>query len=44
VTQSDLAAARGIYRKAGYRIVKTESHRSFGHDLVAETWALDLAA
>lgn len=42
-TQADLAAARGIYRKAGYRIVATEPHHSFGHDLIAETWELDLA-
>jgi ribosomal protein S18 acetylase RimI-like enzyme len=42
-TQSDLAAARGIYRKTGYRVVRSEPHRSFGHDLVAETWELTLA-
>jgi DNA-binding MarR family transcriptional regulator/N-acetylglutamate synthase-like GNAT family acetyltransferase len=41
-TQSVLYAARGIYRKAGFRLVHQEKHHSFGHDLVAETWELDL--
>jgi GNAT superfamily N-acetyltransferase len=41
-TQSILLAARGIYRAAGYRLVGTEPHRSFGHDLVGEVWELEL--
>jgi DNA-binding MarR family transcriptional regulator/GNAT superfamily N-acetyltransferase len=41
-TQSILHAARGIYKKAGFEIVKEEHHRSFGKDLTAETWELDL--
>lgn len=41
-TNSVLTAARGIYAKAGYRLVKTEPHTSFGHDLVGETWELAL--
>ena len=41
-TNSVLTAARGIYQKAGYRLVATEAHHSFGHDLVGETWELDL--
>ncbi len=41
-TNSVLLAARGIYAKAGYRLVKSEPHRSFGHDLVGETWELPL--
>lgn len=41
-TNSVLLAARGIYAKAGYRFVKSEPHRSFGHDLVGETWELSL--
>ena len=41
-TNSVLLAARSIYEKAGYRLVKSESHHSFGHDLVGETWILDL--
>jgi GNAT superfamily N-acetyltransferase len=41
-TQSNLVAARHIYERAGFRLVAEESHHSFGHDLVAETWELDL--
>lgn len=41
-TQSMLLAARGIYQNAGFRHVATEPHRSFGHDLIGETWELDL--
>lgn len=41
-TQSVLHAARKIYQRAGYTLVKEEPHHSFGHDLVAETWDLDL--
>ena len=41
-TNSDLLAARGIYRKAGYGLVHSEPHHSFGHDLVGETWELAL--
>ena len=43
-TNSNLLAARGIYAKAGYRLISTEVHRSFGHDLVGEVWELDLPA
>jgi ribosomal protein S18 acetylase RimI-like enzyme len=41
-TQSILAAARGIYRKSGFRLVKRERHESFGHKLTGETWDLSL--
>jgi DNA-binding MarR family transcriptional regulator/N-acetylglutamate synthase-like GNAT family acetyltransferase len=41
-TQSNLAAARAIYRKAGFRRVKTERHASFGVPLVGEYWSLRL--
>lgn len=41
-TNSILAAARGIYEKAGFRLVASEPHRSFGHDLIGETWDLTL--
>jgi DNA-binding MarR family transcriptional regulator/GNAT superfamily N-acetyltransferase len=41
-TQSSLHAARRIYEKAGFRLVKEEPHHSWGHDLVAETWDLTL--
>ena len=39
-TNSVLTAARRIYAKAGFRLVAKERHRSFGHDLVGETWEL----
>lgn len=41
-TQSHLSAARGIYKKAGFRLTHKQPHRSFSRDLVAETWELDL--
>ncbi len=41
-TNDILSAARELYRQAGFRLVETEPHRSFGHDLVGEYWALDL--
>ncbi len=41
-TQRELVAAREIYRKAGFTLVKEEPHHSFGHDLVGETWELAL--
>ena len=41
-TNSVLLAARGIYEKAGYKLVKSEKHESFGQHLVGETWELDL--
>jgi len=41
-TQSTLLAARAIYAKAGYTLVASEPHHSFGADLVGEVWQLDL--
>jgi GNAT superfamily N-acetyltransferase len=41
-TQSELAAARAIYVKAGFRLVRREEHRSFGKRLIGEYWELDL--
>jgi len=37
-TQSELLAARRIYEQRGFRRIAQEHHRSFGRDLVAETW------
>ncbi|HMB33441.1 MAG TPA: bifunctional helix-turn-helix transcriptional regulator/GNAT family N-acetyltransferase [Methylomirabilota bacterium] len=42
-TNSVLRAARRIYEKAGFRLVHQERHRSFGHDLVGETWERELS-
>jgi DNA-binding MarR family transcriptional regulator/GNAT superfamily N-acetyltransferase len=41
-TNSILISARRIYEAAGYRLVKSEPHHSFGQDLVGETWELEL--
>ncbi|WP_322514360.1 helix-turn-helix domain-containing GNAT family N-acetyltransferase [Rhodopseudomonas palustris] len=41
-TQSILVAARKIYQDAGFVLVATEPHRSFGPDLIGETWELTL--
>jgi DNA-binding MarR family transcriptional regulator/N-acetylglutamate synthase-like GNAT family acetyltransferase len=41
-TQSILVAARKIYQQAGFALVATEPHRSFGQSLIGETWELTL--
>ena len=41
-TNANLLAARGIYAKQGYKLIKSEPHHSFGHDLVGEIWELAL--
>ena len=43
-TNSILVAARRIYQASGFKLVASEPHHSFGHDLVGETWDLDLSA
>jgi ribosomal protein S18 acetylase RimI-like enzyme len=43
-TQENLTAARRLYSEAGFRKTVEEAHNSFGHDLVAETWELELHA
>ena len=41
-TQSILVAARRIYQDAGFVLVTAEPHRSFGQDLIGETWEREL--
>jgi GNAT superfamily N-acetyltransferase len=41
-TQSILVAARKIYQDAGFVLVASEPHRSFGQSLIGETWELEL--
>lgn len=41
-TQSILVAARRIYQDAGFVLVASEPHRSFGQSLIGETWELKL--
>jgi DNA-binding MarR family transcriptional regulator/GNAT superfamily N-acetyltransferase len=41
-TNSCLLAARGIYAKRGFQLVKSEPHESYGQQLVGETWELKL--
>jgi DNA-binding MarR family transcriptional regulator/N-acetylglutamate synthase-like GNAT family acetyltransferase len=42
-TQDNLDAARHLYAMAGFRRTSAKAHRSFGKDLVAETWSLRLS-
>lgn len=37
-TQSNLLGARRIYERAGYKIMSSNAHTSFGASLVAEDW------
>jgi len=41
-TQSELHAARHLYKQAGFRLVETRKHRDFGNMSVAEIWDLSL--
>jgi DNA-binding MarR family transcriptional regulator/ribosomal protein S18 acetylase RimI-like enzyme len=41
-TQENLTAARHLYEQAGFTRTAREPHRSFGHDLIGETWQLEL--
>jgi DNA-binding MarR family transcriptional regulator/GNAT superfamily N-acetyltransferase len=41
-TQSSLVAARGIYKSAGFQLVKQWPVKQFGHKMTSETWDLKL--
>ncbi|MFJ9133791.1 hypothetical protein ACIRRT_12040 [Streptomyces sp. NPDC102256] len=41
-TNGVLAPARRIYERFGFTLTGQEPHHSFGHDLVGQTWTLDL--
>ncbi|MGA7433026.1 MAG: helix-turn-helix domain-containing GNAT family N-acetyltransferase [Xanthobacteraceae bacterium] len=41
-THSVLKAARHIYQKAGFKLIRSEKHKSWGQPVVSEHWDLDL--
>ncbi|HEV2674308.1 MAG TPA: helix-turn-helix domain-containing GNAT family N-acetyltransferase [Aliidongia sp.] len=41
-TNDVLTAARAIYDRAGFHLIASEPHHSFGKDLVGENWELEL--
>lgn len=41
-TNDVLVSARRIYQAAGFKLVAQDKHRSFGKDLVGQTWELEL--
>jgi len=42
-TNDVLVSARRIYEAFGFALVEQEAHHSFGHDLVGQTWTLELS-
>ncbi|MGH3348129.1 MAG: GNAT family N-acetyltransferase [Nocardioides sp.] len=43
-TNDVLVSARRIYEAFGFVLTEEERHHSFGHDLVGQSWQLDLGA
>lgn len=41
-TNDVLVSARRIYEAAGFELVGSQTHHSFGHDLVGQNWSRDL--
>ena len=41
-THSVLSAARHIYQKAGFTLMRSEEHRSWGQPVVSEHWDMKL--
>jgi hypothetical protein len=41
-TNDVLTSARHIYQRAGFELVESAAHHSFGRDLVGQTWQLPL--
>ena len=41
-TNDILSAARRVYERAGFRLIKSERHHSFGAVLTGQSWDLDL--
>ena len=41
-THSVLTAARHIYQKAGFKLTRSEKHKSWGRPVVSEHWDLEL--